>query len=271
MKWVHRSFLLTVAVLGCLWLCEYAWVQKETAEDNAYYEKEVAPSVEAAKRNPYQLPNFKASDRWMEKLAVRNYDMRTRDDALLLLMGIGGVWLVVVALQAFAARLNWESPDRKAVPGAGTLLAEFTRDEGVVIARRGGANEPEVEFDGKRRVVVFRNLAFTVAFIGNPVRQMVEVPFSDLIVGTMIAGKGTISLMLRTAQGTVTFDNRMSGFSKVVALINDACEQNRQNSEQFRDALAREPKIQTPWYGWAILVVAAVSVISAFWWFIVRN
>jgi hypothetical protein len=271
MKWVHWGFLLAIGALGCVWLCEYAWVQKETAEDNAYYQKEVAPSVEAMKRNPYQLPNFKASDRWMEKLAVRNYDAKVRDDTLLLLMAVGGAGLVMVAAQAFAARLDWESPDRKAVAGAGTLLAGFTRDEGVMVARQGGANEPEVEFDARRRVVTFRNLAFTVAFIGNPVRERVEVPFSDLIVGTIIAAKGTLSLKLRTAQGTVTFDNRMNEFSKLAALISDACEQNRLNQEQFQDALAREPKIRTPWYGWAILVVSVISVIAAFWWFIVRN
>ena len=158
-----------------------------------------------------------------------------------------------------------------AIPTAGKIIGELVSSGIVFVAKTDeGVSGPQVEVDGRRSVVVFRNLPFITAFVGNPERDLMEVPFRDLIVGTMGYAKGRSFFQLRTAQGKVTITESIKPFRELVGLLQDAAEQNRTFSDRFKDALSREPVVHTPWYGWAIIGAAMATAGTAFWWFVVR-
>jgi hypothetical protein len=195
-----------------------------------------------------------------------------RDMSLLGLIGTISVWSVLAMIQGMVARRKWEAPNREAVPGVGRFIEELISSKEVFVAKAdGGVEAPKVEVDGRRLMVVFRNFAFITAFVGNPVRDQVEVPFADLIVTLIYYAKGKAYLALRTAKGKVTIGAGVQPFDKLRLLLLDAAELNRTFPDRHQDALAREPKVQTPWYGWVIIVEASASAGAAFWWFVVRS
>jgi hypothetical protein len=175
-------------------------------------------------------------------------------------------------IQGMVARRKWEAPNREAIPKAGRFIEELINSNEVFVAKAdGGVDAPMVEVDGRRLMVVFRNFAFITAFVGNPVRDQVEVPFADLIVTSIYYAKGKAYLVLRTAKGKVTIGAGVQPFDKLNLLLRDAAELNRTFVDRYQDALAQEPKVQTPWYGWVIIGAAVASAGAALWWFVVRG
>ncbi len=79
---------------------------------------------------------------------------------------------------------------------------------------------------------------------------------------------GRSSLYLRTTAGKVTIPDTVQPFQPLAAVILDAAEVNRKNPTAFAAALAREPQIKIPWFGWLILALglALVAGLSALIW-----
>jgi hypothetical protein len=292
LKIINWAFIAIFGACGCLWIWETIDARREAAAANAFYAKEIAPGLNTFKRDSdawteaykqrqlgkivplpdVKIPNSALNKQWFALIQARSRSSFTRDRAFIGLLVTVSAWTILALFRGMFARLKWESPDRMASPTAGKIIGELVSSGIVFVAKTDdeGVNGPRVEVDGRRSVVVFRHLTFVTAFVGNPERDLREVPFRDLIVGTISNAKGRLFFQLRTAQGKVTITYSIKPFMKLVGLLQDAAEQNRTFPDRFKDALSREPVVHTPWYGWAIIGAATVTAGTAFWWFVVR-
>jgi hypothetical protein len=274
---------------GHLWQC----VRRQVAADNEFYARNVAPHVEATRRESaafdeafrrqqqgqkvplppiVEMLDSAPINQWAARIQLRSHMVFMRDMSLLGLIGTLSVWTILATIQGMVARRKWEAPSREAVPEAGRFILELINSKEVFVAKAdGGVEAPKVEVDGRRLMVVFQNFAFITAFVGNPVLGQVEVPFADLIVTSIYYANGKAHLVLRIAKGKVTVGAGVQPFDRLSLLLSDAAELNRTFPDRYQDALAREPKVQTPWYGWVIIGAAVASAGAAFWWFVVRG
>ncbi len=65
---------------------------------------------------------------------------------------------------------------------------------------------------------------------------------------------------MRTTGGRVTVKDDLHPFQTLADVLSDIVELNRTSPEAYAAALAREPKIRTPWYGWLIMVAAIGAI-----------
>jgi hypothetical protein len=66
----------------------------------------------------------------------------------------------------------------------------------------------------------------------------------------------------------VAITDAVKPFPELAGLLLDAAEVNRSTPDRYSAALAREPSIKTPWYGWLIFAIALVAVagLAVFLW-----
>ena len=67
-------------------------------------------------------------------------------------------------------------------------------------------------------------------------------------------------LEVRTTKGKVIVSDYIQPFDRLAQILSDAAELSRSSPEGYRQALAQEPVVHTPWYGWAIIAVALAVV-----------
>lgn len=127
-----------------------------------------------------------------------------------------------------------------------------------------------LEIDPVRGIVTFRNFKFTKAFTDNKAEAVVELAFKEILGTSITTHQGTVSMVLRTTRGKITLDDRFEHFDEVATVLTDCAEVNRKDPEGYREALAREPVVRTPWYVWFIILGAVGAVATAFWYFVLR-
>jgi hypothetical protein len=165
-------------------------------------------------------------------------------------------------------RRRREAPDRPADADAGKLVGELVQLNREFIAKSpDGAGAPFVQIDGRRAIVAFHNLAFVSAFVGNPILPMVELPFPEILSAIQDYSKGHSFLTVRTTRGKVVLHDSLHPFQTLADVLSDIVELNRTSPEAYAAALAREPKIHTPWYGWLIFATAVGSILYLGWKF----
>jgi len=288
---VHRLFAAILIAVAGVWIWAILALRQEIVAVDSYYAQQVAPHIEASKqeiaafdqalRDRHEgknvpLPQFKRLNapplgEWVEHIKRRNRYILIRDLALLSFMGAAMAWTVAATIQADVRRRRWESPDRAAIPDAGKVIGELVRSGNILLAKAGdGVAAPSVEVDGRRAMVVFRHFTFVTTFVGNRKKALTEVPFTDLLAGSVRRDKRRAFLTLRTTSGKVVVSDRLQPFQELVKLLLDAVELNRTFPDQYRAALAREPRVRTPWYGW-LIIAAALAAVAVVWWWFFRN
>jgi len=152
---------------------------------------------------------------------------------------------------------------------SGSVVGLYVKQGWIFVARQySDPSSPAVEIDGKRSIVVFRNLVFETEFAGNAAQRRVEVPFSG-IIGTVVSGSlmDSSTLIVRTTSGRVTISDKIKPFEILHDLLEDIVDLNQKNQEKREASLAAEPKVHTPWYGWLALASAVGAVVYAGWKF----
>jgi len=214
-------------------------------------------------------------DQWLERTRRRNDNAMLRMNLFFGAMGLTLAWTIATLIKTEIFWKKRNSPTRSADVNAGGAISEVqSRDEHLVArtSKRGLHFLPyparEVEVNFRKETVTFRGFKFITSFIGNkPLRELI-LPFTDILGGRIWANHGQFSLYLRTTAGKVTIPDTVQPFQPVAAVLLDAAEVNRKNPTAFAAALAREPQIRTPWYGWLILALAlaAVAGLAAILW-----
>lgn len=283
---MNRIFIALLVVFAGVWIWSSVMFRRQVAEDDVFYAARVAPYLEETRRQSADLERV-LQERKQGKQApfsVRKAEgkapleeaverMNTRFGYQLIgiraQMGLGATfiaWMITSQIQAAVRRRRFSSPDRPAAANAGYLVGDLVRLKRSFTAKApGGPMAPEIQVDGERAVVVFRHYAFVTSFVRNPAQDRVEIPFGDLLVGVTLHGKGRIFLQLRTTRGEILINDVVHPFLTLIQLLLDIVELNRTSPETYRAALAREPQLRTPWYGWALIAVAAFAVIGWFW------
>lgn len=173
-------------------------------------------------------------------------------------------------IQAARRKRRWEAPERPAMKQVSPELIKLVESKGRFVAKAEGKSPrtQEVVIDAAGMIVVFRHFAFVNSFARNPVRETTEVPFSELLVGTIDAGNrsGHLHLSMRTTRGRVFIPDNVEPFGQLADHLIGLAELNRGNPVTYRDALNREPVIHTPWWGWLTLATG-IGVIACLCWF----
>ncbi len=206
-------------------------------------------------------------DQWLER------SQRRRDNAMLrfnLFFGAIGVTILWTLAMLIKNEIFWRKRNastRSADVNAGWAISEVQSHDGQLIARtskRGLHFLPhpkrEVEVNFSTRTVTFRGFRFITSFIGNKTLPELTLSFTDILGGRIWANHGQFSLILRTTAGSVTIPDAVQPFQPLAAVLLDAAEVNRKNPTAFATALAREPQIRTPWYGWLFLALGLIAV-----------
>lgn len=281
---VHRLFLVIVVALAATWGWAAAMVWKHKRVCDEYVRLVFQPELDRFKREidrtdqavkaerplePVPAPSEASLNELMERRRVLDHYWSIRENALLGLFATIFCWVLTGQIQLGLRRRARAAADRAAEPTAGHLVGELVEQGRSFTGRsKPDGSGIEVEVDGKRAMVVFRNLAFVAAFSGNRRQPMVELPFSELLALTTGYNKGTAYLNLRTTAGRVFWTDKVRPFDTLVALLDDIIELNRNDPAAYRAARAREPVIHTPWYGWAILATGVGAVVALSWYFL---
>lgn len=214
-------------------------------------------------------------EQWLERTRRRNDNAMLRMNLFFGAMGLTMVWTVATLIRTEVFWKKRNAPMRSADVNAGWAISEVQSHDGQLVARTSKkglhflpypAREVEVNFP--KRTVTFRGFKFITSFIGNKPLRELKLPFTDILSGRIWANHGQFSLNLRTTAGKVTIPDAVQPFQPLAAVLLDAVEVNRKNPAAFAAALAREPQIKTPWFGWLImaLALAAVAGLSAILW-----
>jgi hypothetical protein len=281
---INRVFVVILIAFAGVWIWATVILQREIAENKAFYAQKVAPSFEAEKRQeeafeqalhdhheikevPIPTLSNAPFDEWMQRLSRRDHYISIREYAYLGFIWTTLVFVIAAQIQAVVRRRRQEAPERPAAPDAGKLIGEWMQTGKAFVAKTedDGTSE-KVEVDTARAVVVFWHFAFITSFARNPMRDRTEVHFTDLIAGSLYYNKGRSLLILRTTYGKVTINDNVRPFRALADLLLDIAELNRTAPDQYRAILAREPQVRTPWYGWLIIAAAVAGVVAVFWW-----
>ncbi len=136
--------------------------------------------------------------------------------------------------------------------------------------KRGAGTGAAIEIDPVTRRIVFRHFAFLVHFNRNPVLAECTLHASDILGVEPLADNQGRAVAVRTTRGRVALYDRLENYDQIVALLADFAESNRLDPVAFRAAIAREPKLKTPWWGWLLLVGLSVGVVGGLWWLLMR-
>lgn len=268
---LNRIFVLCLAAIGGSWGFAYIADLLQRADDDAFYAQNVAPHFKSGNAFAPQGP----LDQWLERTRRRNDNAMLRMNLLFSLMGLTMVWTIATLIKTEAFWRKRNSPLRSADTNAGWAIREVQECHGQFIAQTSKRGlhflpfpERAVEVNFPKRTVTFRGFRFITSFIANrPLREL-TLPFADILGGRVWTNHGRSSLHLRTTAGKVTISDAVQPFQPLAAVLLDAAEVNRKDPAAFAAALAREPQIKVPWYGWLILAsaLAFVACLSALLW-----
>lgn len=281
---VHRLFLVIILALAATWIWAAAMHWKHKRAYNEYASRVFQPEMDRFKNEtdrtiedlkagrllkPLPVPNALSLSGLMERRRVLDHYWDIREGAMIGLFATVFCWLVAAQIQLGLRRRARARVERPAEPTAGHLVGELVQQGRTFLARsKPDGTGIEIEVDGRRAVVFFRNLTFVAAFSGNKRRPIVELPFSELLALTTGYNKGTAYLNLRTTAGRVFWTDKVRPFDTLAALLDDIIELNRTDPAAYQAARAREPVIRTPWYGWAMLMAGVVAVAALAWFFL---
>ncbi|HWZ93882.1 MAG TPA: hypothetical protein VNW30_01690 [Opitutaceae bacterium] len=127
---------------------------------------------------------------------------------------------------------------------------------GILIGRKNAKREIRIDLD--RALAEFHNFAFITSFSSNRTSECIEVLFAEILGTKIVSGRNYVALELRTTKGKVMISDNIQPFDRLVRILSDAVELNRTSPESYKNALAQEPVVRTPWYGWAIIVATLV-------------
>ncbi len=120
--------------------------------------------------------------------------------------------------------------------------------------------DPEVE------KIEFHFFTFVSQFLPEPPRRKVELGFREIISLKRQQGRGGHDdYEVRTTEGKVILPSFMDDMPTVLEVLNLILEKNKLTPGIRESALSEEPKIKTPWYGWALLV-GGIGVIAFIGW-----
>lgn len=287
---MHRVFAAFLIGLAGAWIWVTVVLQRQIAEDTVFHAVHVAPNLEKTKRQsdalnqallerkqgkatplpPLEPLNTGSLNESLQRMNHRNDLSSKRGHIEMGLVASAMAWACALQIQLAMRRRRLSAPDRPAAQNAGKLIADLVDSGRVFVARAPDApTAPVVEIDGARALVVFHHFAFVASFVGNPTRDHVEVPFTDLLVGLIYRHKGRSILLLRTTKGKVTIGENVRPFQTLVELLLDVIELNRTSPADYHAALSREPRVRTSWYGW-LIIVAALAAVAAVLWSVLR-
>lgn len=272
-----RLYLASLAVCCGVWVWTAIELHQREKEDQEFYDTVVAPEIERVRAPtrtsdgvdkqeatgrlaPFQ-PSGMLRQEIMEEHLRRHqhrFDLHFRkNNALVAASFCTVVFVFGTMIQSARRKKRWEAPERPAANEISSGLLALLESKGRLVAKARGKSKRamEVEIDAARLTVTFRHFAFIDSFARNPVRAVTEVPFSDLLVGTVEPGSrsGHLHLSLRTTRGRVFIPDTVEPFGTVADYLIGLAELNRANPDAYREALSREPVIRTPWWGWLTL------------------
>lgn len=136
---------------------------------------------------------------------------------------------------------------------------------------RGGDPRTSVVIDVKAGRITFRHFKFVSKFSGNRRSTETVLGIRDILEVSPYSDRNGRAIKIRTTHGTVILFDRLQNFPVVEALLYDFVEINRLDNDAFQDALRREPKITTPWWGWLLLAVLVLGVVGFIWLLLVAT
>lgn len=269
---LNRLFVICLATLGGFWVWAYVVDRRDRADDQVFYARTVVPQLESGKSFAPGVP----MEQWLERTRRRNENAMFRTNLFFAAIGLTLVWTIAVQIRSEVFWKKRNARTRAADANAGWAISEVQGREGrqlVARTRKGRLrflpySEREVEVNFAKATATFRGFQFVTSFIGNkPIRE-ITLQFADILGGRIWTNHGRFSLYLRTTAGKVTIPDTVQPFQPLAAVLLDAAEVNRKNPTAFAAALAREPRIRTPWYGWLIftLALAVVAGLAIFLW-----
>ena len=257
----NRLVLVCFGAIALTWIGLYLVDLRERANDRALYEHKSGPTIKSADGFDQA-----ALDEWRE----RGRRHLNNEMARLCLFGGGmGLFMVWIATVMVRGELFWKrrnAADRVADANAGVAIGDLRRLGTPFVARsvqrwqliKSGPRE--VEVDAVKETIVFRGFTFIRSFMGNAPTPQIELRFEDILGGRIWRSHERSSLHLRTTAGAVTIMDDVSPFQELVVLLLDAAEANRARPDRYAQAVSRELRVKTPWYGWLILAVAFGAV-----------
>ncbi len=274
----HRVFLLVSLGFACSWVVSATMLWKQQRSDREFDREVLQPQLERLGRGETGL-NKEGSDAlrevagaeldWlnesMERRRLQNRYWGFREGSFFGLIATGLVWIIFSQVQFALRRRAHDAAERPAAKNAGYLLGELIEQDKTFTARENSDTRGiSVQVDGGRGLVIFRNVRFIAAFVGNKRQDIVELPLTDILALSTGFHKGRAYLNLRTTAGRLTLHDSVQPFRTLADLLDDIIELNRTDPSGYRDARAREPVVKTPWYGWLIIAAAMTAVVWVF-------
>jgi len=295
---INRIFGAVLLTLACLWLASFVVSWRQEAEDRSFYQQHVQPYLEGPTRpsealqqvlsdrqkgRPRPLPRLEERPtddplhEWVHRLQRRADQSLVRFDCVAGFLATFVVWIVFLLARREILERKWQDPNRPAVSNAGDLIAAFIQTGGVLVAKPSNRHrvfradsKQEIQVDGRRRTAVFLEFTFITAFVGNRPHARTELDFADILGARIICDRSGATLHLRTTKGRVTVRDKFESFQTLAGVFFDAVEVNRMSPEKYLAALAREPEVHTPWWGW-LPILALVGFIGWAVWRVVWN
>lgn len=270
---LNRIFVVCLAIIGGAWVWAYATDLRQRADDQAFYARTIAPQLKSPSSDAFARGG--PMEQWMERSRRRNDNAMLRMNLFFGAIGLTMTWTIATLIRTEAFWKKRNAPSRSADANAGWAISEVQSREGRLIARtrKGGLHflpypDREVDVDFDKRTVTFRGFQFITSFIANKAVRELTLPFTEIVGGRIWVNHGQSSLALRTTAGKVGIPDTVQPFQPLAAVLLDAVEVNRKNPTTFAEALAREPRIRTPWYGWMIfaLALAIIAGVAIFFW-----
>jgi hypothetical protein len=266
----NRLLLLCLVSIGLSWTALYILDVSDRVHDRAFYDQKVAPQLKSGAAIAKGVP----LDQWVERLKRRSDNAMTRLDLFIGGIALFMAWTVVNVIRGEIFWKKRNAPERVVDPKAGSAIAALREIGGVFIARTNTGHKlfksapREVLVNAITKKIVFRGFTFITGFIGNRRAELVSMHFQDILGGRIWVNDGQYSLSLRTTAGKVTVTDAVKPFHELAGLLFDVAEVNRSLPDGYAAALAREPRIRTPWYGWLIfaLALAGVAGLAVFLW-----
>lgn len=285
-KIIFRALLAVMTLAAGVWIWETIVLSRMKADQNAYYEAHVVPQLAAWKQRMAEfdealkdrksgkitpLPDLQTMDNSILRTSIdpslRQYPVfRTKSYAEMVFFSSAFLLLITGLVGQYLRRREREAPERPADQDAGLLVGELVQQNKEFSAKAGvGTGNSAVTINGQRAIVAFRNFAFVHAFVGNPNLELVELPFSEILAVSPWSSKGRRYLTVRTTRGRIMVGEDVQPFQTLADVLSDIVELNRTSPEAYAAALAREPKIQTPWWGWLIIAVGLGAIGYMVW------
>lgn len=285
MRYVHRTFLFVLIGCAAVWAWSAIMGAHYRARDRS--EQRIIAEREAAAARQFSEELRKAQEDFRQGKATPLPELKSPslDDlkyslirgrevyhyaiisgnAQLGLFGTLFLWIMTNSAVAAWRRKQWEAPTRKPEPTAGKLVADLVLPGKDLFAKTKQEAGPVVQIEGRRGVVIFRNLSFICSFAGNPRQSLVELPFSEILSIYQEFHKGHSYFTVRTTAGKVILRDDLHPFQTMGEVLADIVELNRAAPEAYKAALAREPVVRTPWYGWLIFFAAVGAIVYVGW------